>query len=119
MEKKTTFGWRLIRYATYLRSISPLIAVMIFCSLDASAQSVIGNDASRAVNLIKRIVDVFTWIMLVGGVFAVGRGVYIGWRGGSGAMTPIAWGMGGIGFGFLVSWINAEVGGNSVALPDP
>ncbi|HKX29902.1 MAG TPA: hypothetical protein VJ302_19580 [Blastocatellia bacterium] len=84
-----------------------------------SAQSVIGNDATRAVNLIKRIVDVFAWGMLIGGVFAVGRGVFLGWRGGSGAITSIAWGMGGIGFGFLVSWINAEVGGNQIALPEP
>ena len=103
----------------WFRRLAPTLIMLAIFTLQVSAQSVIGNDATRAVNLIKRIVDVFAWGMLIGGVFAVGRGVFLGWRGGSGAITSIAWGMGGIGFGFLVSWINAEVGGNQIALPEP
>ncbi|HKX33323.1 MAG TPA: hypothetical protein VJ302_36940 [Blastocatellia bacterium] len=108
-----------VHVATVVRGVSPIIAVLIVCVLQATAQSVIGNDATRTVALLKRGIDVFAWLMLIGGVAAVGRGIFLGWRGQQGALTPIAWGIGGMGFSFLVSWINGEVNGNAVALPEP
>jgi hypothetical protein len=109
----------------FIRRVAPTLIMLALFTLQVWGQQpgqggdLLNNDTQRAVSLIKRIVDVFAWGMLIGGIFAIGRGVFLGWRGGSGAITSIAWGMGGVGFGFLVSWINAEVGGNSVNLPTP
>jgi hypothetical protein len=107
----------------FVERFAPTLVTLALFSVQVLGQvtggNLIDNDSTRAVSLINRIVDIFAWGMLIGGIFAIGRGVFLGWRGGSGAVTSIAWGLGGIGFGFLVSWINAEVGGNQVTLPTP
>jgi hypothetical protein len=120
-------GLRLIQSAAALRAASPLIAAGLVCLIEAApalAQqptggSILGNNADRPVGLIKRGVDVFSWLMIIAGIIGIGRGVIRGMRGGEGWGAPAGWGAAGLGFGYLVSWVNAEVNGNNVALPNP
>jgi hypothetical protein len=118
-------GLRLIQVAALLRASSAIIAVMV-CLLSAApvmavmAQgSLLNNDASRPVGLAKRAVDVFSWLMIIVGVFGIGRGIWRGVQGAQGWGTSAGWGTAALGFGYIVSWINAEVNGNQVALPEP
>jgi hypothetical protein len=100
-----------------------LVAAVVLCAaaaVPALAQgSVLGNDASRPVSFAKRAVDVLAWGMILYGVFGLGKGVVRGINGQQGWASSIGWGTGGLGFGFLTSWINSEVNGNQVALPEP
>jgi hypothetical protein len=117
-------GVRLIQAAALLRASSTIIALVVVGAVSVLAQqptggSVLANDASRPVSLIKRGVDIFSWLMIIGGLGGIGRAVYLGMRGAQGWGTSGGWGAAGLGFGYLVSWINAEVNGNQVALPEP
>jgi hypothetical protein len=120
-------GVRLIQAAALLRASSSLIAIAAVCLLTAvsvlaqqpTGGSVLANDASRPVSLVKRGVDVFSWLMIIAGLFGIGRAVYLGMRGAQGWGASGGWGAAGLGFGYLVSWINSEVNGNQVALPEP
>jgi hypothetical protein len=120
-------GARLIQAATLLRASSTIIALVVVClltALSALAQqptggSILANEASRPVSLVKRGIDVFSWLMIIAGIGGIGRAIYIGMRGAQGWGTAGGWGAAGLGFGYLVSWINSEVNGNQVALPEP
>lgn len=115
-------GLRLIHVAALLRASSAIIAIVI-CLLSAApvmAQgSLLSNDASRPVGLAKRAVDIFSWLMIIVGIFGIGRGIWRGIQGAQGWGTSAGWGTAALGFGYIVSWINAEVNGNQVALPEP
>ncbi|HEY8462125.1 MAG TPA: hypothetical protein VIM99_17180 [Blastocatellia bacterium] len=115
-------GLRLIQVGSSLRASSMVIAVAA-CLLSAEpvlAQgSLLNNDASRPVSLAKRAVDVFSWLMIIVGVFGIGRGIWRGVQGAQGWGASAGWGTAALGFGYIVSWINAEVNGNQVALPEP
>lgn len=116
-------GLRLIQAAGLLRASSTIIAVAVICLLSvapAMAQgSLLNNDASRPVSLAKRAVDIFSWLMIIVGVFGIGRGIWRGIQGAQGWGASAGWGTAALGFGYVVSWINAEVNGNQVALPEP
>jgi hypothetical protein len=116
-------GLRLIQAAALLRASSTIIAVAVVCLLSwspAMAQgSLLNNDASRPVGLAKRAVDIFSWLMIIVGVFGIGRGIWRGIQGAQGWGASAGWGTAALGFGYVVSWINAEVNGNQVALPEP
>jgi len=79
-------GLRLIQAAALLRASSTIIAVAVICLLSAihamAQGSILNNDASRPVGLAKRAVDIFSWLMIIVGVFGIGRGI---WRGIQGA----------------------------------
>src|SRR5262249_54316282 len=95
-------GLRLIEAGAVLRTLCPVIVLAAVCVLSADhvlAQSVLGNDASRPVSLIKRGVDVFSWLMIIVGVFGIGKGIMRGMRGGEGWAAPAGWGTAGLGFG--------------------
>jgi hypothetical protein len=121
--RRARIGLRLIQAAALLRASSTLIALVVVClitAIPAFAQgSVLANDASRPVSLVKRGVDIFSWLMIIGGVFGIGRAIYLGMRGAQGWGSSGGWGAAGLGFGYLVSWINSEVNGNQIALPEP
>lgn len=113
---------RFIQAGALLLQFSMLFAVVALCavtSAPALAQSVLGNDASRPVSFAKRAIDVLAWGMILYGVIGLGKGVVRGINGQQGWAQSIGWGTGGLGFGFLTSWINAEVNGNEVTLPEP
>ena len=114
---------RFIQAGTLLLQCSMIFAAVVLCAaaaVPALAQgSVLGNDASRPVSLAKRAIDVLAWGMILYGVFGLGKGVFRGINGQQGWAQSIGWGTGGLGFGFLTSWINSEVNGNQVALPEP
>ncbi|HEX5080828.1 MAG TPA: hypothetical protein VFY40_02190 [Blastocatellia bacterium] len=116
-------GLWLIQAAALLRASSTIIAVAVVCLLSGSpamAQgSLLNNDASRPVGLAKRAVDIFSWLMIIVGVFGIGRGIWRGIQGAQGWGASAGWGTAALGFGYVVSWINAEVNGNQVALPEP
>jgi hypothetical protein len=116
-------GLRLIQVAALLRASSAIIAVAMICLLSTipglAQQSILNNDASRTVSLAKRSVDIFSWLMVIVGVFGIGRGIFRGIQGAQGWGASAGWGTAALGFGFVVSWINAEVNGNEVALPQP
>ena len=116
-------GLRLIQAAALLRASSTIIAVAMICLLSAipglAQQSILNNDASRTVSLAKRSVDIFSWLMVLVGIFGIGRGIFRGIQGAQGWGASAGWGTAALGFGFVVSWINAEVNGNEVALPQP
>jgi hypothetical protein len=116
-------GLRLIQAAAALRASSAIIAVTVVCLLSANpamAQgSILNNDASRPVSLAKRAVDIFSWLMIIVGVFGIGRGIWRGIQGAQGWGASAGWGTAALGFGYVISWINAEVNGNQVALPEP
>jgi hypothetical protein len=115
-------GARFIQAGALLRASSTLVTSIIICilpALPALAQSVLGNDASRPVSFAKRCIDVLAWGMILYGVYGLGKGVMRGINGQQGWGSSIGWGAGGLGFGFIVSWINAEINGNQVALPEP
>lgn len=116
-------GLRLIQAAALLRASSTIIAVAMICLLSAipglAQQSILNNDASRTVSLAKRSVDIFSWLMVLVGIFGIGRGIWRGIQGAQGWGASAGWGTAALGFGFVVSWINAEVNGNEVALPQP
>jgi hypothetical protein len=116
-------GLRLIQAAALLRASSTIIAVAFVCLLSAASVtaqgSLLNNDASRPVSLAKRAVDIFSWLMIIVGVFGIGRGIWRGIQGAQGWGASAGWGTAALGFGYVVSWINAEVNGNQVALPEP
>lgn len=116
-------GLRLIQVAALLRASSAIIAVAVVCILSAipglAQQSILNNDASRPVSLAKRAVDIFSWLMIIVGVFGIGRGIWRGLQGAQGWGASAGFGTAAMGFGFIVSWINSEVNGNQVALPEP
>jgi hypothetical protein len=115
-------GLRFIQAGALLLQCSMLIAAVVLCAaaaVPALAQSVLGNDASRPVSFAKRLIDILAWGMILYGVYGLGKGVVRGINGQQGWAQSIGWGTGGLGFGFLTSWINAEVNGNEVALPEP
>ena len=116
-------GLRFIQAGALLLQCSMLFAAVVLCAaaaVPALAQgSVLGNDASRPVSLVKRGIDILAWGMIAYGVFGLGKGVVRGINGQQGWAQSIGWGTGGLGFGFLTSWINSEVNGNQVALPEP
>ena len=116
-------GLRFIQAGVLLLQCSMFFAAVVLCAAAAApalAQgSVLGNDASRPVSLVKRGIDILAWGMIAYGVYGLGKGVVRGINGQQGWAQSIGWGTGGLGFGFLTSWINAEVNGNAVALPEP
>ena len=116
-------GLRFIQAGALLLQCSMLFAAVVMCAaaaVPALAQgSVLGNDASRPVSLAKRGIDVLAWAMILLGVVGLAKGVFRGINGQQGWAQSIGWGTGGLGFGFLTSWINSEVNGNEVALPQP
>jgi hypothetical protein len=116
-------GLRLIQAAALLRASSTIIAVAMICLLSAipglAQQSILNNDASRTVSLAKRAVDIFSWLMVIVGIFGIGRGIFRGIQGAQGWGASAGWGTAALGFGFVVSWINAEVNGSQVTLPEP
>src|SRR5215475_1423717 len=116
-------GLRLIQAAALLRASSTIIAVAVVCLLSAiptlAQGSILNNDASRPVSLAKRAVDIFSWLMVIIGIFGIGRGIWRGIQGAQGWGASAGWGTAALGFGFVISWINAEVNGNQVALPEP
>jgi hypothetical protein len=116
-------GLRLIQAAALLRASSAIIAVAVVCLLSAipalAQGSILNNDASRPVSLAKRSVDIFSWLMVIVGIFGIGRGIWRGIQGAQGWGASAGWGTAALGFGFVISWINAEVNGNQVALPEP
>ena len=116
-------GLRLIQCAALLRASSAIIAVAVVFLLSAipglAQQSILNNDASRPVSLAKRAVDIFSWLMIIVGVFGIGRGIWRGLQGAQGWGASAGFGTAAMGFGFIVSWINSEVNGNQVALPEP
>jgi len=116
-------GLRFIQAGALLLQCSMLFAAVILCAAAAvpalAEGSVLGADASRPVSLAKRGIDILAWGMILYGVYGLGKGVVRGINGQQGWGQSIGWGTGGLGFGFLVSWINSEVNGNEVALPDP
>jgi hypothetical protein len=125
--RSSRIGVGLIQAAALLRAAAPIIALVVVCLLAAAptlAQSVaggsiLGNDASRPISLVKRGVDIFSWLMIVAGITGIGRAIYLGMRGAQGWGASGGWGAAGLGFGYLVSWINSEVNGNQVSLPEP
>jgi hypothetical protein len=120
--RSARIGLRCIQAGALLLQCSMLFAVASLCvaaSAPAFAQSVLGNDASRPVSFAKRLIDILAWGMILYGVYGLGKGVVRGINGQQGWGQSIGWGAGGLGFGFLTSWINAEVNGNEVALPEP
>src|SRR5262245_17682939 len=116
-------GLRLIQAAALLRASSTVIALVMACLLSAipglAQGSILNNDASRPVSLVKRSVDIFSWLMLIVGIFGIGRGIWRGIQGAQGWGASAGWGAGALGFGFIISWINSEINGNQVALPEP
>jgi hypothetical protein len=120
-------GLRLIQAATLLRAASTIIAVVVVCLLSAipgmaqvqSGGSLLNNDASRPVSLAKRAVEIFSYVMVIVGIFGIGRGIWKGVQGAQGWAASAGWGAAALGFGYIVSWINSEVNGNQVALPEP
>jgi hypothetical protein len=116
-------GLRCVQAGVLLLQCSMIFAAVVLCAaaaVPALAQgSVLGNDASRPVSLVKRGIDVLAWGMIAYGVFGLAKGVFRGINGQQGWAQSIGWGTGGLGFGFLTSWINSEVNGNQVALPEP
>jgi len=116
-------GLRLIQAAALLRASSTIIAVAMTCLLSAipglAQESILNNDASRTVSLAKRSVDIFSWLMVLVGIFGIGRGIFRGIQGAQGWGASAGWGTAALGFGFVVSWINAEVNGSQVTLPEP
>jgi hypothetical protein len=116
-------GLCLIQTATLLRASSTIIAVTVVCLLSAipamAQGSILNNDASRPVSLAKRAVEIFSWLMIIVGVFGIGRGIWRGIQGAQGWGASAGWGTAALGFGYVISWINAEVNGNQVALPEP
>jgi hypothetical protein len=116
-------GLRFIQAGALLLQCSMFFAAVVMCAaaaVPALAQgSVLGNDASRPVSLAKRGIDVLAWGMILLGVVGLAKGVFRGINGQQGWAQSIGWGTGGLGFGFLTSWINSEVNGNQVALPEP
>ena len=116
-------GLRFIQAGALLLQCSMLFAVVVLCAAAAvpalADGSVLGADASRPVSLAKRAIDILSWGMILYGVYGLGKGVVRGINGQQGSAQSMGWGVGGLGFGFLVSWINSEVNGNEVALPDP
>jgi hypothetical protein len=116
-------GLCLIQTAALLRASSTIAAVTAACllfAIPAMAQgSILNNDASRPVSLAKRAVDIFSWLMIIVGIFGVGRGIWRGVQGAQGWGASAGWGTAALGFGYVISWINAEVNGNQVTLPEP
>src|SRR5262245_54797507 len=104
-------GLRFIQAGALLLQCSMLFAAVVLCTaaaVPALAQgSVLGNDASRPVSLAKHAIDVLAWGMILYGVFGLGKGVFRGINGQQGWAQSIGWGTGGLGFGFLTSWINS------------
>jgi hypothetical protein len=117
--RQARIGLRFIQAGTLLLQSSLIFAAVLMLAGIASAQSVLGNDASRPVTFAKRVIDIFAWAMILYGVYGLGKGVIRGINGQQGWASSIGWGAGGLGFGFLTSWINAEVNGREVALPEP
>jgi hypothetical protein len=125
--RSARIGSVLIQAAALLRASSTVIALVVVClltAIEALAQqpgggSILANEASRPVSLVKRGVDVFSWLMIIAGIGGIGRAIYLGMRGAQGWGSSGGWGAAGLGFGYLVSWINSEVNGNQVALPEP
>ncbi len=125
--RSSRIGLRFIQAAALLRASSTIIALVLVCLLAAvdvlaqqpSGGSLLANEASRPVSLVKRGVDVFSWLMIIAGIGGIGRAIYLGMRGAQGWGSSGGWGAAGLGFGYLVSWINSEVNGNQVALPEP
>jgi len=125
--RSARIGSGLIQAAALLRASSTIIALVVICLLAAipalaqqpSGGSILANEASRPVSLIKRGIDIFSWLMIIAGIGGIGRAIYLGMRGAQGWGSSGGWGAAGLGFGYLVSWINSEVNGNQVALPEP
>ncbi len=120
--RKARQSLRFIQAGALLLQCSLLVAALVALAasaVPALAQSVLGNDASRPVFFAKRLIDILAWGMIGYGVYGLAKGVVRGINGQQGWAQSIGWGTGGLGFGFLVSWINAEVNGNEVALPEP
>lgn len=119
------WGLRFIQAGALLRASSTIIVVAAACmlaALPALAQqggSILGNDASRPVSLAKRGIDIFSYAMMLLGIIGLGQAIQLGRRKDPNWSTVGGWGVAGIGFGFIVSWINSEVNGNQVALPEP
>jgi hypothetical protein len=112
----------LITAATLVRALSSVLALLTVCAilaLPVSAQSVLGNDATRAVSLVKRGIDILSWGMMIAGILGIAKAINIGRQGQKGWESPGGWGIAGFGFGYVLSWLNAEVQGNQVALPEP
>jgi hypothetical protein len=120
--RRARFGLRFVQAGVLLLQCSMLFAAVALCAVMSAptlAQSVLGNDASRPVKLAKRAIDVLAWGMILLGVGGIARAIYTGINGQQGWGRLAVFGAGGLGFGFVVSWINAEVNGNEVALPEP
>lgn len=121
--RSARIGSVLIQAAALLRASSTIVALVIVCLLAAipgmAQGSILNNDASRPVSLVKRGVDIFSWLMIIAGIGGIGRAIYLGMRGGQGWGSSGGWGAAGLGFGYLVSWINSEVNGSQVTLPEP
>src|SRR5262249_20538661 len=99
-------GLRLIQAAALLRTSSTIIAVAVICLLTAipglAQQSILNNDASRPVGLMKRGVDIFSWLMILAGIGGIGRGIWRGIQGAQGWGSSAGWGVAAMGFGFVV-----------------
>jgi hypothetical protein len=120
-------GLRLIQAATLLRASSTIIALVVVYLLTAipalaqlpTSGSLLGNDASRPVSLVKRGIEIFSWLVFLGGFIGVGKAIRMGMRREQGWEAPGGFGIAAFAFGYLVSWLNSEVGGNKETLSVP
>lgn len=119
-------GEKLIYAAALLRTLRPAIvltASVLFLGLSfvhpVAAQqgtSLLNGNANQPVNSIRTVVDIGVWALLALGIGGIGWGI---WN----LMTDKAWGkqmVGGgaaLGFGGIVSMINAIVNDDPITLP--
>ena len=119
-------GQRLIYAAAVLRMVRPMLmltatALLMVISFVHPAtaqqgQSLLNGNANQPVNSIRTLVDIGVWVLLALGIGGIGWGI---WN----LMTDKAWGkhlVGGgaaLGFGGIVSMINAIVNDDPITLP--
>ncbi len=119
-------GENLIYAAAFLRMVRPalvlgatvLFLVLGFVSPAAAqqGQSLLNGNANQPVNSIRTVVDIGVWALLALGIGGIGWGI---WN----LMSDKAWGkqmVGGgaaLGFGGIVSMINAIVNDDPITLP--
>lgn len=119
-------GENLIYAAAFLRMIRPLLMLgtsallMILSFVHPAAaqqgQSLLNGNANQPINSIRALVDIGVWVLLALGIGGIGWGI---WN----LMTDKAWGkqmVGGgaaLGFGGIVSMINAIANDDPITLP--
>src|SRR5262245_31988440 len=117
-------GWRFIRAAIFVRSATPVIALvsavllmLAGAAVPALAQgSLLQGDAQKPINTVRRIVDIFVWVLIAAGIGGIGWGIVNGMRGRAWG-SQIGWGGAALGFSGLVALINSLANDNPINLP--